>query len=146
MSTDEGKEIVANGWKKADIFDAIKLGSSGLPSLDAFADISPLIESLQLRENLSLSTPFPEKLDCFREKIQESEDDSDSEWEPDGDSDDCSELEPHDDGNVVDAFDDGLGLVISKKVSFCVKCVLIALIIHCRFIVDCKVNKITFFY
>ena len=108
MSTDEGKEIVANGWKKAGIFDAIKLGSSGLPSLDAFADICSLIESLPLRENLSLSTPFPEKLDSFREKIQESEDDSDSEWEPDGDSDDCSELESDDDGNVFDAFDDGL--------------------------------------
>ena len=107
-STDEGKEIHANLWKKAGIFDAIKLGSSGLPSLDSFADICPLIESLQLRENLSLSTPFPEKLDSFREKIQESEDDSDSEWEPDGDSDDCSEPESDDDGNVFDAFDDGL--------------------------------------
>ena len=68
MSTAEGKEIVANGWKKAGIFDAIKLGSSGLPSLDPFADICPLIESLQLRENLSLSTLFPEELNCFREK------------------------------------------------------------------------------
>ena len=26
MFIDEGKEIVANGWKKADIFNAIKLG------------------------------------------------------------------------------------------------------------------------
>ena len=108
MSTGERKETVANGWEKAGIFDAVKLGSSGLPSLDTFADICPLIESLQLRENLSLSTPFPEKLDCFREKIQESEDDSDSEWEPDGDSDDCSELESDDDGNTFDTFDDGL--------------------------------------
>ena len=108
VSTDEGEEIVANSWKKAGIFDAIKLGSSGLPSLDPFADICPLIESLQLRENLSLSTLFPEELDCFREKIQESEDDSDSEWEPDGDSDDCSEPESDDDGNAFDAFDDGL--------------------------------------
>ena len=70
MSTDEGKEIVANGRKKAGIFDAIKLGSSGLSSLDALADICPLIKSLQLSENLSLSTPFPEMLHCFREKIK----------------------------------------------------------------------------
>ena len=76
-----------------------------------------LIESLQLRENLSLSTLFPEKLDCFRKKIQESEDNPDSEWEPDGDSDDCSEPESDDDGNAFDAFDDGLWLVISKRVS-----------------------------
>ena len=103
MPTDEGKEIVANGWKKAGIFDAIKLGSSGLPSLNPFADICPLIESLQLRENLSLSTLFPKELNCFREKIQEGEDDCDSEWEPDGDSDDCSEPELDDDGNAFDA-------------------------------------------
>ena len=108
ISTDEGKEIVGNGWKKAEMFDAIKLGSSGLTSLDPFADICPLIKSLQLRQNLSLSTLFPEKLDCFREKIQESEDDIDSEWEPDGDSDDCSEPQSDDDGNAFDAFDDGL--------------------------------------
>ena len=69
MSTDEEKEIVANGWKKAGIFDAIKLGSRGLPSLDPLADICLLIASLQLRENLSLSTFFPEELDCFCEKI-----------------------------------------------------------------------------
>ena len=34
--------------------------------------------------------------------------DSNSEWEPDGDSDDCSEPEADDDGNAFDAFDDGL--------------------------------------
>ena len=108
MSTDEGKEIVANGWRKAGIFNAIKLGSSGLPSFDPFADICHLIESLQLRENLSLSTLFPEELDCFRKKIQESEDDPDSEWEPDGDSDDCSEPESDDDGKAFDAFKNDL--------------------------------------
>ena len=108
ISNDEGKEIVASGWKKAGIFDTIKLGSSGLPSLDPFADICPLTKSLLLRENPSLSTLFSEELDCFREKIEESEDDSDSEWGPDGDFDDCSELESDDDGNAFDAFDDGL--------------------------------------
>ena len=93
MSTDEGNEIVANGWKKAGIFDPIKFALSGLPSLDPFADMCPLIEFLHLRENLSLSTLFLEELDCFREKIEESGDDSNSESEPDGDSDDCSEPE-----------------------------------------------------
>ena len=93
MSTDEGNEIAANGWKKAGIFDAIKFALSGLPSLDPFADMCPLIEFLHLRENLSLSTLFLEELDCFREKIEESGDDSNSESEPDGDSDDCSEPE-----------------------------------------------------
>ena len=76
--------------------------------MDPFADICPLVKSLQLRENLSLSTLFPEELGCFREKIQESEDDSDLEWTPVGDSDDCSKPESDDDGNAFDAFDYGL--------------------------------------
>ena len=117
MSTDKEKEIVANEWKKAGIFGAIKLGWSDLPSLNPFADICPLIESVQLRENLSFLTLFPEELDCFHEKIQESEDDSHSEWEPDGNSDDCSELESDDDWNAFDAFDDGFWLVIREKAS-----------------------------
>ena len=100
MSTDQGKEIVANGWKKANIFDAIKFGSSSLPSLDPFADICPLIESLQLRQNLSLLTLFSDQLDCFCEIIKESEDDSSSEWEPGGGSDDSSKPELDDDGNA----------------------------------------------
>ena len=74
-------------------------------------------------ENLSLLTFFPEELDCFCGKIQESEDDSDSEWEPDGDSDDCSKPESDDDGNAFDAFDDCFWLVISKKVSVLLECV-----------------------
>ena len=117
LSNDEGKEIAPNGWKKTGIVNAIKLGLSGLPSLDPFADICPPIESLWSRENLSLSTLFPEELDCFREKILESEDDSVSEWERDGNSDDCSEPESDDDENAFDAFDDDLWLLMSKKVS-----------------------------
>ena len=124
MSTYEGKEIFSNGWKKAVFFDAVKFSSSGLPSLDPFADIFSLIESLQLSENLSLSTLFREELNCFREKIQESKDDSDSEWEPDSDSDDCSEPESDDDGNAFDTLDDCLWLVISKKVSILLEYVL----------------------
>ena len=104
MSTDEEKEVVANEWKKAGIFGTIKLRWSDLPSLNPFADICPLIESLQLRENLSLSTLFPKELNYFPEKIQEGEDDSDSEWKPDGDSDDCSEPEIDDDGNAFDTW------------------------------------------
>ena len=67
MCINERKKIVGSGWKKAGIFDVLKLCSSGLPYLDPFGDICSLIESLQLRENLSLSTLFPEELGCFRE-------------------------------------------------------------------------------
>ena len=63
--------------------------------------------------------PLSRRAWLFSQKIEENEDDSDSEWEPDGDSDDCSERESDDDGNAFDAFDDGLWLVISNKVSTC---------------------------
>ena len=113
----KGKKLLPMVRKKADIFDAIKLVSSGLLSLDPSADIYPLTEFLQWPENLSLSTLFPEELDCFREKIQENEHNSDSEWEPDSDSDNCSEPESDDDRSMFDASDDGLWLVFSNKVS-----------------------------
>ena len=99
------KLLLMAGIKKAGIFDATKFGSSGLSSLDPFGDICPLIESFQLCESLGLLTLFPEEFDCFREKIEESEDDSDSEWENEGGSDNCSEPESYDDGNAFDAFD-----------------------------------------
>ena len=44
-----------------------------------------------LHENLRLSTLFSEELACFHKKIQEIEDDSNSEWESASGSDDCSE-------------------------------------------------------
>ena len=73
--------------------------------------ISPVTWKPEFIDSLS------RRADCFRKKIQESEDDSDSKWEPDGDSDDCSEPESDDDGNALYTFDDGLWLVINKKVS-----------------------------
>ena len=52
--------------------------------------------------------PLSRNASLFSRKNQGTEDDFDSEWEPDSDSDDCSELELDDDGNVFDAFGDGL--------------------------------------
>ena len=66
MSSAEGKEIIISGWKKSGIFDAIQLGSGGLPPLDPFADLCPLMEVTGPREELSLTSLFPEELNCFR--------------------------------------------------------------------------------
>ena len=73
-----GKKLLPMVEKSGYLY-AIKFASSGLLSLDPFADICRPIESLELRENLNLSTLFPEELDCFCEKIQKNEDNSDSE-------------------------------------------------------------------
>ena len=66
MSSPEGKKIILSGWKKSGIFDAIHLGSTGLPPLDSFADLCPLMEAAGPKEALSLTLLFPEELNCFR--------------------------------------------------------------------------------
>ena len=43
MSTLEGQEVMRNGWLRAGIADAIKLGSDKLPSLDPFKEIDNLV-------------------------------------------------------------------------------------------------------
>ena len=56
LSTAHGKDIIIKGWKQSGIFDAINLGSAGLPSLDPFQDVD-LLDSL---DSFSLfDTPPP---------------------------------------------------------------------------------------
>ena len=45
ISSPEGKTVIASGWKKSGIFDAVELGRLNKPSvLDAFNDTCPLME------------------------------------------------------------------------------------------------------
>lgn len=60
MSSPEGKEITLSGWKKSGISDVIHLGSTGLPPLESFNDLCPLME---VKEALCLTLLFPEELD-----------------------------------------------------------------------------------
>ena len=66
MSSPEGKEIILSGWKKLGIFDAIHLGLTGLPPLDPFADLCPLIQTAGPTEAPSLTSLFQEELHCFQ--------------------------------------------------------------------------------
>ena len=95
MSTEAGKSVVINGWKRSGIYDSVCLGSNSLPSLDPFADLNPLFtESTNFSENTSLSSLFPIELECFRNKIVEDKEDkveSGSEW-------------GEEDGNAFDTF------------------------------------------
>ena len=38
-----GRKVFIPGWKKSGISDAVKLGSTGLPNLDPFHDIDPMV-------------------------------------------------------------------------------------------------------
>ena len=41
LTSECGTEIVVDGWKAAGIFDAVNLGSKGLPPLDPFCELDP---------------------------------------------------------------------------------------------------------
>ena len=43
ITSENGSSVIINDWKAADIYDAIKVGSSGLQSIDPFEDISALL-------------------------------------------------------------------------------------------------------
>ena len=45
MTSESGSKVIVSGWKASGIFDAVEMGSSVLPSIDPFQDISPLISS-----------------------------------------------------------------------------------------------------
>ena len=85
------------------IFDAIQLGSGRLPPVDPFADLCPLMEVTGPRDEFSLTSLFPEELNCFRGNDDIYNDDDLSDWEADGDG-------ANDDGENDDgANDDGDG-------------------------------------
>ena len=44
FTSEAGRKIVANGWKAAGITNAISKGVKGLPMLDPFHSIDPLVE------------------------------------------------------------------------------------------------------
>ena len=42
LTSPRAKDIIIKGWKKSGIWDALKLGSRGLPSIDPFKEIEPM--------------------------------------------------------------------------------------------------------
>ena len=43
ITSEKGSEIIINGWKRSGIYDAVKNGSSSLPSIVPFNEIAPLV-------------------------------------------------------------------------------------------------------
>ena len=81
MTSNNGRQIIANGWKSAGITEALSKGSGGLESLDPFASIDPLDSSPI--ESVFIQAPHTvianDQLGDFI-NIQ-NDDDSDDEWE-----------------------------------------------------------------
>ena len=80
-----GSSIIINSWKTTGIFEAIKMDSTELPSLDTFWDIFPLPVP-----SIDLSTPSPQVVpnELCVYFINDREDDSEygSEYGKDDDS------------------------------------------------------------
>ena len=43
ITSEKGSEIIINGWKRSGIYDAVKNGSSSLPSIVPFNEVAPLV-------------------------------------------------------------------------------------------------------
>ena len=81
MSTEEGINIILNGWKASGILCAVQDGSAGLPPIDPFQDLSPLPSSPHVA-NGDLEMSGSEMLGDFVNE-QDENDDEDSDWEDD---------------------------------------------------------------
>ena len=88
MTTLNGMKIIEIGWKASGIQDTIKLGSKGLPPIDPFEDIDPLInENQAANEGNQLQAIYAliyEELslgNSRHEEIENDVDESDWEWE-----------------------------------------------------------------
>ena len=86
MSTPKGKEIIDSGWKSAGIFDVLELSSSKTSLIDPFQDKDLILSNdVEQSDGSHLLAIFDVAAKEFQalcgSKIQESDDDIDSEWE-----------------------------------------------------------------
>ena len=92
INSSDGQEITRNGWLRAGIADAIKMGSTQLPSLDPFQDISSTT-NIGLEDASKVSPQLISPL-------EHEDSDSDSDWEEIEDR-----TEDYEDRNIFDVFD-----------------------------------------
>ena len=82
MTSFEGRGIIINGWRRAGILEAVAKGKEGLPPLDPFHDIDPLLdipitlEPAEITEK-SFASNYITNIDI----ADAEEDDEDAEWE-----------------------------------------------------------------
>ena len=93
MTSPAGTAVSLKGWEVADITDAVKKGTSGLPSLDPFHDIDPLSFIPVAIEEDNSETINGEQREMYLSEESMNVDDSDNEEWVDRD------------GNAFDAFE-----------------------------------------
>ena len=93
MTSPAGKAVSLKGWEVAGITDAVKKGTSGLPSLDPFHDIDPLSFIPVAIEEDNSETINGEQREMYLSEESMNVDDSDNEEWVDRD------------GNAFDAFE-----------------------------------------
>ena len=86
MTKESGKNTIKSAWRTAGITEALESGINGLPSLDPFQEIDPLLETSneENQPNLSSITSLTEEqLKIAYTPIEDEESDEESEWEID---------------------------------------------------------------
>ena len=86
ITSEKGSEIIINGWKRSGIYDAVKNGSSSLPSIDPFNEIDPLVVTEKSNETdvtINQSSSLTESF--VNDRYDEESDCSD--WENENDID-----------------------------------------------------------
>ena len=96
MTSDQGKSIIKNGWRASEIIGVIESGLTNLPSIDPFPDIDPLITEPTISNN---ELPIPEEETVDRGYARYWHDDSDEEWEMEGQNETRSAFDIFDDVN-----------------------------------------------
>ena len=86
ITSEKGSKIIINGWKRSGIYDAVKNGSSSLPSIDPFNEIAPLVVTEKSNETdvtINQSSSLTESF--VNDRYDEESDCSD--WENENDID-----------------------------------------------------------
>ena len=84
MTTCKGSKIIESGWRAAGISDAIRLGSKGLPPIDPFQAIDPLLEKNAAEEYKQLQAicglTIDEQQIGYSPPINDEDDEDDEEY------------------------------------------------------------------
>ena len=97
MTSEAARKVIESGWVSAGIRDCIRLGVNGLPPIDPFQDLVPMMQTNEntpyMPESICKLNDDSKKIAHSREQLEES-DDNDF-WGP-----------PDDDRNIFNIFDE----------------------------------------
>ena len=103
MTSEDGKRVIMSGWRATGIADAVQLGTKNLPCIDPFNDIDPMLTAHTTEAtNLEAMCNITEAERAIGNMRIDEDNDSEDEWEKDGDDVDKSQR--------VLAFDDETNL------------------------------------